>query len=421
VTEIVRPDSTSKQTALRWPHFLPDGEHFVYIALPPRDGNFDVFVASIDAEKPKHILEAGTAALYGGPSGLVVGTNGRLMCHPFDTRSLRTLGPPIVLGPAPSFDVSVGMPLVSVSANGVMARPTSHLTNTQLVWLDRSGKRQGVVMVPEGRYERLYVSPDGRRALAERRSSQTTLDLWLVDLESGQVTRFTQGSQSRLGGRPVWSPDGTRIAFSSNREGTTNIYVRMTDNPAEEELLYQSDGQFKEVNAWSPDGRFLVFEQADPVTGWDLWLLPVDGDRKPIPYLRSKFNEVSASISPDGRWMAYASNATGRTEVYVCSFPTPGTEHRVTTAGGLISTWLEDGKELLVLAPQQDHTVWSVPVSTTPAFEAGRPQLLFQSPMHDLWLSATPDGSRFLESIPTGTVEPTSIAVDLNWPALLAH
>lgn len=420
VTEFLQPDSTRKETALRWPQFLPDGNHFLFVALPPRDRGFDVYVGALDSEERTPVMVAGTAALYGGPHGLVVASNGRLLCQPFDVRRRRAAGMPKPLGPAPTFDVSVGMPLVSVSTNGVMARPTSNLANTELVWLDRVGARRGVVAVPEGRYERLYVSPDGRRALAERRTSQNTLELWMVDLEDGQATRFAQGSQSRLGGRPVWSPDGTRVAFSSNRQGTTNIYQRRTDGTGDEELLYQSDAQFKEVNAWSPDDRFLVFEQADPVTGWDLWLLPMDGDRKPIPYLRSRFNEVSASISPDGRWLAYCSDATGNLEVYVRSFPEPGTEHLVTRGGGHLSAWRSDGKELLVLLPQRDHAVWSVPMTSAPTFEAGTPRFLFRSPMHDLWVTPTPDGSRFLESIPTEETEPTSVAVELNWPALLS-
>jgi serine/threonine protein kinase len=421
VTEVLRPDSTRKETALRWPHFLPDGNHFLFVALPPRDGTFEVCVGALDSPERKPIFTAGTAALYGGPHGLVVASNGRLLCQAFDTRRLRTVGEPEPLGPAPSFDVSVGMPLVSVSANGVLARPTSSLADTRLVWLDREGNRRDALAVPEGRYERLYVSPDGRRALAERRTSPTLLDLWMVDLAQGQATRFTQGSQSRLGGRPVWSPDGSHIAFSSNRQGTTNIYTRPTSGIGEEELLYHSDAQFKEVNSWSPDGRYLVFEQADPVTGWDLWLLPMGDDRKPIPYLRTRFGEVAASISPDGRWLAYCSDATGRPEVYVRSFPVPGVEHRVTKEGGTFCSWRQDGRELLVLNPLRDHAVWSVPVSTAPTFEAGESRLLFRSPLHDVWLAPAPDGTRFLESIPAEEVEPTSIAVDLNWPALLGR
>jgi serine/threonine-protein kinase len=163
----------------------------------------------------------------------------------------------------------------------------------------------------------------------------------------------------------------------------------------------------------------LVFQQADPVTRWDLWLLPMEGERKPMPYLRTRFGEVWCSISPDGRWMSYCSDATGKDEIYVRSFPTPGGEHRLVE--GHYPIWSKDGKELLILSPSLDHSVWSVPVSTVPTFKAGTPRFLFRAQADELWLSATPECDRFLQSIPEADAEPATIAVDLNWPAQIGR
>ena len=421
VTEILQPDSTRHEAALRWPQFLPDGEHFLFVSLPPHDGNFDVHAARLGSNERKRVTSSGAAPLCAGEKGLILAGNGRLQYQRFDYRRLEPVGAPVLLGPASSCDVSVGQPLASVSMNGVLVQPTSRLFNTQLVWLDRAGKPQGVLPVPEGRYETLYFSPDGRWLIARRRASATTVDLWRIDLEGGHVTRFTHGSQSRVGGVPVWSPDGSRIAFSSNRQGTTNIYQRLTDATAEEELLYESSGQFAEVNGWSPDGRYLVFEQANPLTGWDLWLLPLAGDRKPVPYLQTKFNEVGCSISPDGRWMAYTADVTGAVEVYVQSFPTAGGEHLITNAGGVLAFWAKGRNEILVINPTTDHAVWSVPVTTEPTFKAGTPRFLFRMPPDALWLTPTPEGDRFLTTLPAREAEPTTIAVELNWPAQLGR
>jgi Tol biopolymer transport system component len=285
--------------------------------------------------------------------------------------------------------------------------------------LDRAGRLQHRVALSEGRYERFCFSPDGHRVLVERRTSPTVVDLWMVNLDSGQATRFTHGSQSRIGGLPAWSPDGSRIAFSSNRSGTTSIYQRRTAATGEEELLYQSDSQFKEVEYWSHDGRYIVFEQAGPRTSWDLWLLPLEGERKPIPYLRTRFGEAACSISPDGRWMAYTSDVTGSAEIYVRSFPVPAGETRVTHAGGARPTWSKDGDEIVIYNHDLDDAVWSVPVSTVPTFKAGTPRLLFRKRPDAPWLAPTPDCNRFLATIPVGEVEPTTIEVDLNWPALV--
>jgi Tol biopolymer transport system component len=417
VRQVLRPDSTRQETALRWPEFLPDGRHFLFVSLPPRDGNFDVYVSSIDSGTRKRILRSAAAPVCAGNDGLILASDGRLMAQRFDSERMELIGQPRSLGPATAFDLSVGERPVSVSSNGVLIQPTAALENTRLVWLDRSGKSGAALAIPEGRYEKMLISPDGSQLLAVRRTSPVAVDLWVIDLAKGPPTRLTARSQSRIGGDLAWSPDGSRVAFSSNRDGPTNIYVKQVSQVADEELIYQSSSQFKEVDAWSPDGQFLLFEQADPISSWDLWLLPMRGERKPIPYLRSNFSEIGGTISPDGRWAAYASDESGRAEIYVQSFPTPGAKYRISSEGALRAAWSKDGRELVFVG--LDGTIWSVPVTTTPIFKAGTPHRLFRSRSDALWFAATPDLHRFLESVPEPDVAPSSISVVLNWPAEL--
>jgi len=240
----------------------------------------------------------------------------------------------------------VGEPLASASMDGVMVQPATSLANTRLVWLDRRGIERGTVAAPPGRYEKMRFSPDGQRLLVVRRGSPTAVDLWVLDLAKGLATRLTGKSQSRIGGYLAWSPDGSRVAFSSTRDGPTNIYEKEVGRTADERPLYESPSQFKEVDSWSPDGRYLLFEQADRVTSWDLWLLPLQGDRTPTPYLRSTYGEVAGIISPDGRWAAYSADESGRPEIYVQPFPTPGDKFLVSSQGGRVPFWSRDGKEL---------------------------------------------------------------------------
>ena len=414
VAEILKPDSARQETALRWPEFLPDGEHFLFVSLPARDGNFDVYASSIDSRERKRVLRSAGAPVCAGSDMLILASNGRLVAQRFDFGSLKSMGAPISLGPMTSSDASVGERLASASMNGVLIQPTGALANTRLVWLDRHGKQRGALAIPEGRYEKMLFSPDGRRLLVVRRSSAAAVDLWVIDLAKGLATRLTAKSQPRIGGYLAWSPDGSRVAFSSNRDGPTNIYQKLVSQAADEELLYRSSGQFKEVDAWSPDGRYLLFGQADPVSSWDLWLLPMQGEGKPIPYLRSTFGEVAGSISPDGRWAAYASDETGKPQIYVQPFPRPGDKHLISAEGGWRAFWSKDGKELVFIG--LDGTIWLVPVVTSPTFKAGAPRRLFKLRGDALWLAATPELQRFLESIPAGEVAST-ISVVLNWQA----
>jgi Tol biopolymer transport system component len=418
VAVIARPDSAKGETALRWPEFLPDGKRFLYVALPPRaDGNFDVYVSSIDSKERKLALRSGAAPVVAGSDELLLVSGGRLMAQRVDFATMKRAGEPVSLGPATVSDISVGERLASASMNGVLAQPSAAFANTDLLWLDRQGHEQGACPAPTGRYERLRFSPDGRRLLVIRRGSVSAVDLWMITLTNGLATRLTAQSQSRVGGRPCWSPDGSRVAFSSNRNGPTNIYQKVVDAAEDEELIYQSTGPFKEVDAWSPDGRYLLFEQIDPIGAWNLWLLPLQGERKPVPYAHSSSGTVAGSISPDGRWAAYSSPEGGKTQVYVQSFPQSGERFLVAGEPGDEPQWSRDGKELVFGG--LDGSIWAVPVVTSPTFKAGAAHRLFRLRGDVVQWAVTPDHRRFVVSVPAADVPPATITVLLNWPAAL--
>jgi Tol biopolymer transport system component len=218
----------------------------------------------------------------------------------------------------------------------------------------------------------------------------------------------------------VWAPDGSRVAYMCNQSGTYDIYQVLTNGMGKPEPLVQSDVVFKTPVAWSPDGKYLVWSQNVAGTQWDLWLLSLQGDRKPAPYLRTPFDEYTAAISPDGRWLAYDSNETGRTEIYVRSFPEPREKHRVSVSGGTAAQWSQDGRELLFwksgqLTSTTVGSIFAADVQTSPSFKTGTPRLLF-TPRQDLaGIVATPDLKRFLTAVPVEGSAPPSITVTLDW------
>jgi Tol biopolymer transport system component len=312
--------------------------------------------------------------------------------------------------------------LFSVSANGVLAYRSGGAMVTQLAWFDRAGKPLDQVG-PPATYSTPRLSPDQKRLAVERADPQTlSLDLWLFDLvRGGTPSRFTFDPASE--GYPVWSPDGARIAFGSLRDGLMNVYQKLSSGAGEEDPLLKS-GEAKYPTDWSPDGRFLLYT----TLAGDVWLLPLSGDRKPVSFLWTPFIENWARFSPDGRWISYQSNASGRQEIYVKPFregSAPGSTGvwQVSTDGGTDPQWRRDGKELFYLAP--DRRLMAVEVKAGATFEAGAPRPLFA--LRTLAVSfvftvSTPsnytvsaDGQRFLVNSPLEDVAPSPIQVVMNW------
>lgn len=254
-------------------------------------------------------------------------------------------------------------------------------------------------------------------------------DIWLIDTTRGITSRFTV--DPALDVRPVWSPDGNRIVFGSPREGhPPNMYEKASSGATREEPLFRSN-LIDHPTDWSRDGRFIVYARLDPKTQWDLWVVPVvpeqkGGERKPLPYLRTEFNEHNGQLSPDGRWMAYSSDESGRSEVYVRGFPELGARWQISTDGGVQPRWRGDGKELFYLSADGTLMAVAVPLETT--FKASAPRALFKTRIAEFEYESeiartnyvpAGDGQRFLINTIIEEAAPSPVTVVLNWAAAL--
>jgi serine/threonine protein kinase len=427
---------TSPETGTyRYPVFLPDGRRFLYTRLGAKENG--VYLGSLDpsfaSHSPRRALLDQSNARYvapsarGGPATLLFLREGTLLAQPVDAQSLETKGDvvPVAGLVAPGYDT--GYNLFSVSSNGVLVYETGDraLSLTQHTWFDRSGKAMATVGRPV-QTEGFSLSPDARRAVIGRSGAgPTQADLWMYDLDRGSESRFTfDASDNRS---PVWSPDGVRIAFSSNRDGgVQNLYLKDSNGTGQDEPLFQS-GTDKFASDWSRDGKFIVFSNRDPKTGSDLWVLPMTpglpGDRMPMPLVTSEFNDSMGQVSPNSRWLAYVSDETGQAEVYVRPFspnnPTKLGKLPISTGGGSQPRWRADGKELFYTAPDRKMMVTEVKM-TLETFDRSAPQVLFEMRfgfpnVAGFNYSPSADGQRLLMAAePDGNVN-ASLTVVVNW------
>ena len=340
-TTVARP----KQVGHGFPQFLPDGRHFILHVLGSPEVR-GVYVGEMGQTEIKRLIEADTAAVYASSGHLLVVRNGKLLAQPFDTRQYALAGDPIEV--AAGVAVQQQVAALSASAAGPIVYRLG-AAGQRLEWFDATGKDLGNVGSRDiDILSGPSLSPDGRRFAIFLRQGGNA-DVWLLDPERGGLTRFTDNPADDI--FPVWSPDGTRIAFSSTRAAGLDLYVKPVKG-GEEQLLYQSD-KVKAASDWSPDGRFVLYTVADPSSDSDIWAIPVEGARKPFPVVQTKSSDRSGQFSPDGQWVAYESNDSGRYEIYLQPFSAGGNSDGkvpVTTAGGAQARWRPDGKALFYIA-----------------------------------------------------------------------
>ena len=408
-------DTTRGDLAHRFPCFLSDGVHFLFLVRSPRPEAGGIYLGSLASKETHRLVNAANKPEFAPPDLMLFARESTLMAQQLDVRSWQVLGTPFrVVEPVGSN--GLGASSFSVSDTGVLAYRTGSGSNSrELAWVDRSGKQEGVVGVAAG-YRDPRLSPDGRQLAVFKADGGG--DIWVMELDRGIGTRFTLDPASD--NVPVWSPDGTRIAFVSNRDGGVfNIYQKNSGGTGPEELLLKTPHD-KLLNDWSPDGRYLVYQEDDPQTKTDLWMLPVVGDRKPSRLLATPFNEGEATFSPDGRWIAYTSDESGTREVYVQKFPTSDRKWHVSNRLAAHPRWGSDGKELFF---DSGGTMTAVSITDTgPRGELmpAAPKRLFTGlsdlPPHNFDVAGA--GQRFLvllspQLTSTGQLPPITVVV--NW------
>jgi dipeptidyl aminopeptidase/acylaminoacyl peptidase len=403
----------------RWPWFLPDGRHFLYYAAGSTGMEpGEIWVGSLGSNDVKHVVQSSSLAVYASPGYLLFARGSSLVAQPFDAGRLEARGEAIPLGvDLPSSSATSGLRALSASLDGTLCWHSLASATSQPVWFDRQGHE--IARLAEAAawfYPRL--SPDGQRLAIARGIADTTVaDIWMIDLARNVTTRMTFDPADDAA--PVWSPDGTRLVFNSSRKGAAaDLYVMRSDQPGSEEILLASEPP-KLANSWSPDGRFLIFEVNSPQSRQDLWLLPLEGDRKPVPFLATPFNELNARFSPEGRWVAYTSDVSGASEIYVRQFHESGGTWRVSSRGGQTPTWRGDGREIYYLAP--DGMLMAAPVTSAATFQTGPPTPLFKVAVPDAadpQYDVSPDGKRFLVNQQISLKE-EPITVLVNWAAAL--
>ncbi len=403
----------------RWPHFLSDGRRFLYWVQGTDLEKSGIFLGSLedkpDSKERRRILTGASMGVHSA-GHLLFAREGILMAQPFDAEKAQLSGEPFpVAQQVGQMGGHPGWFAFSASPGGTLAYRTGGGVKTQLAWFDRAGKQLSTVGAPEDQLA-LDLSPDHKRVAVSRRDAQGQSDLALLDLTRDTSARFTfdPGNDNT----PVWSPDGSRIVFSSSRQGGFHLYQKASSGAAGEELLLKS-GPFTIPTDWSSDGRFILYLIQGGKTGYDLWVLPLEGDRKPFPYLQTEFNEYLGQFSPDGHWVAYSSTESTTPQIYVQGFPKSGAKFMVSINGGQRPRWRRDGKELFYLT--LDRKMMAVEIKTTATnVEAGKPRELFQTRAVSAFpgfhvYDVTADGQRFFINTDLEAEGPPPMTVVMNW------
>jgi eukaryotic-like serine/threonine-protein kinase len=398
-----------------WPEFLPDGRTFLFFSLGATSDTRGVYAGTLGSLETRRLLAADTRAVFANGHVFYV-RQSILLAQRFDPRSLATSGEPVAVADRIAFFPNFGHAAFTASANGLIAYASSVVATGQPTWFDRTGTVMGTLGSPAVYLDGPRVAADERRIAVSIVDTQTsTSDIWVMDAARQTSTRLTFAPASEM--MAVWSPDGSHVGFSSDRTGAPDLYEKLASGSGSEELVL-GPGPMRWPSDWSADGRVIVFHEAGP-QGYDISIMDT-ASKTVTPFLRTPFNEAQGRLSPDGRWLAYTSDESGRPEVYVQPFPATGAKSSVSTSGGSQPAWRGDGRELFYIAA--DRTLMAVDVqSGGSGLDVGVPHGLFRTntpayaaPYYHYY-SVSGDGQRFLVNTLGREGANPPITVVINW------
>ncbi|MCH7885006.1 MAG: serine/threonine-protein kinase [Planctomycetes bacterium] len=413
---LATPDFEKGEKSCRLPQILPGGKGVLFTMSTSDIDSYDdatIAVVLLETGERKILFKGGSNARYAPTGHIVYARAGSLMAVPFDLERLEVTGSPFQILKGVVTSDMYGSAQFSFSGDGTLIYVPGgpEIYYNRLVLVDRKGEVDPLPVAP-GIYKAVRFSPDGQRLAIHLQGGNE--DVWIYELGRGTMSRLTTAGWDNQS--PVWTPDGSRVAFQSNSRGSFDLFWIPADRSGPAELLLESEYGLRPL-CWSSDGKLLVYTQSQPAGRDDIWVLPVDGEGTPRRLVETQFREAGAALSPDDRWLAYTSNETGQDEVYVQAFPDPGRKWLISTRGGSHPVWGPDA-EALELFYRKGNKMMVVGIQTEPTFSPGAPKPLFELedasflPPFDI----SPDGRHFV-MIQKGeqSAPPTQLRVVLNW------
>jgi Tol biopolymer transport system component len=416
-SQLTLPDRNLNEDSHRWPGFLPDGIHYLYSAinLSGRNQLHSIYVGSLHSNEKRFVTKARGNVTYVAPGYLLFYRDQTLFSQTFDISKFQLTGEPVPILTDVQFLPRISEAAFAASSTGLLvAQKNADSGVAQLLWFDRKGQEIGIALRP-GIYGNVSLAPNGKTVASDTTDpdSQNT-DIWIYDLETQSAKRLT--FDPSIDSLPIWSPDGSRMLFGSNHGTTFELFLKDT-NGAQEEKVIPQEGPDRLPTDWSRDGKYLLYQR-----GADLWFLTFP-ELRPTQFLKAISTLKNGRFSPDGKWVAYSSNESGRWEIYVTSFPEGHGKWQISNAGGDQPRWRSDGKELFYLAA--DSKIVATPVSIGANFDAGTPVALFQANPREMvatteqfFYDVSKDGQRFLINTQLKTAM-TPMSVVLNWASKL--
>jgi Tol biopolymer transport system component len=418
VTTVSNLDKSRGELSHRWPMFLPDGTHYLYMAtnFAGQKSVDAIFVGSLDSNEKRFVVEATANAAYAAPGYLLFYRDKALFAQRFDLKRFALTGEPTTILNDIQYQPQVKRAVFGASEKGVLAAQSGiGVALSELLWFDRKGKEVGAVGRPDV-YGNVFLAPNGKSVAVSMTdiASQNT-DIWTYDLQRGGAKRLT--FDPAADSVPIWSPDAARLVFASNRTSFNDLHIKNSDGAQEEKSIVHGNID-KFPNDWSRDGKYILYTQDT-----DLWFVTLP-ELKSSLFLKAPSVLRNGQFSPDGKWVAYASNESGKWEIYVTSFPEPRGKWQVSAGGGEQPRWRGDGKELFYIS--SDGKIMAAPVTTGANFDASTPVALFQVtprqpvPIYDLFVyDVSRDGQRFLINTELKQAGSAPMSIVLNWTAKL--